>query len=137
LFRSSRLASGRLLLYVQKTGTPVYLPLPEIALQSLQALQESKPRIFWHGTGPVEHGAVTFRQTLRKLFKLANVENGHAHRFRDTFAVELLLKGVDIADVSVLLGHSSVKVTEKHYGPWVKSRQDRLEAIVAKAWPLS
>jgi integrase len=29
-----------------------------------------------------------------KLFKLANVPNGHAHRFRDTFAVELLLAGV-------------------------------------------
>ena len=35
--------------------------------------------------------------------------------FRDTFAVELLLSGVPIDQVSLLLGHSSVKVTEKHY----------------------
>jgi len=38
--------------------------------------------------------------------------------FRDTFAVELLLSGVPIDQVSLLPGHSSVKVTEKHYVPF-------------------
>jgi hypothetical protein len=46
--------------------------------------------------------------------------------FRDTFAVELLLAGVPIDQVSLLLGHSSVKVTEKHYAPFVKARQAQL-----------
>jgi intergrase/recombinase len=32
----------------------------------------------------------------------------------------LLNKGVPIDRVSLLLGHSSVKVTEKHYAPFVK-----------------
>ena len=45
----------------------------------------------------------------------------------DTFAVELLLKGVPMDVVSVLLGHSSIKITEKHYAPWVKARQEQLE----------
>jgi hypothetical protein len=48
--------------------------------------------------------------------------------------VELLLKGVPIEQLSVLLGHSSLKITEKHYSPWVKARQDQLEAAVRKAW---
>jgi hypothetical protein len=26
----------------------------------------------------------------------------------------------------VLLGHSSIKVTERHYSPWVRARQDQL-----------
>lgn len=56
------------------------------------------------------------------------------HRFRDTFAVELLLKGLPIEQVSVLLGHSSLRVTEKHYAPWVKARQDQLEQSVRLAW---
>jgi hypothetical protein len=30
--------------------------------------------------------------------------------------------------VSALLGHSSIKVTEKHYSPWVWARQEQLEA---------
>lgn len=44
--------------------------------------------------------------------------------FRDTFAVEMLLAGVPLEQVSILLGHKSVKITEKHYAPWVKARQD-------------
>ena len=35
--------------------------------------------------------------------------------------------------VSILLGHSSLRVTEKHYAPWVKQRQELLEAAVMKA----
>jgi integrase/recombinase XerD len=31
--------------------------------------------------------------------------------FRDTFAVEMLLAGVPIDQVSLLLGHASVKIT--------------------------
>ena len=53
---------------------------------------------------------------------------------RDTFAVELLLAGVPIERVSVLLGHRSVKITDNHYNPWVRSRQEQLEADVQRAW---
>ncbi len=73
-------------------------------------------------------------ERLRKLFKLAGVNRGHPHRFRDTFAAELLLQGVPIERVSVLLGHSSVRVTEKHYSPWVRARQEQLEADVRRTW---
>ena len=53
---------------------------------------------------------------------------------RDTFAVSLLLKGVSIEIVSKLLGHSSIKVTERHYAPWVKARQKQLETEVRRIW---
>jgi integrase len=76
----------------------------------------------------------SWQTRLRKLFKLAKVANGHAHRFRETFGVELLLAGIPIERVSVLLGHQSVKVTEKHYNPWVRSRQEQLEADLERAW---
>jgi integrase len=36
-------------------------------------------------------------------------------------------------EVSVLLGHSSLRVTEKHYSPWVKARQDKLENSIEHA----
>jgi integrase len=64
----------------------------------------------------------------------AKVSGGHAHRFRDTMAVELLLAGTPIERVSILLGHSSVRITEKHYNPWNRARQEQTEADVARSW---
>ena len=65
---------------------------------------------------------------------MAAIKGGHPHRFRDTFAVELLLSGVLLERVSVLLGHSSIKVTEKHYSPWIRARQEQLEADLERSW---
>jgi integrase/recombinase XerD len=80
--------------------------------------------------------AGNWRRTLRKVFKLAGVKGGHPHRFRDTFAVDLLLAGVPLKQVSILLGHGSIRIAEKHYSPWIRDRQDQLEANLEKAWAL-
>jgi len=32
--------------------------------------------------------------------------------------------------------HSSIKTSERHYAPWVKSRQIALEKSIQKAWKL-
>ena len=78
---------------------------------------------------------------MNRLFKIAKIHRPdgtskrcHAHMFRDTFAVALLNRGVPIDRVSLLLGHSSVKVTEKHYAPFVKERQQQLETYARMAW---
>jgi len=68
------------------------------------------------------------------VFELAKIPDGHAHRFRDTFAVSLLQAGVPMERVSVLLGHRSIKVTEKYYAPWVRARQKQLEADIRRSW---
>ena len=50
-------------------------------------------------------------------------------------AVEKFLeKGVSLETVSVLLGHSSLKITERHYKPWMKKLQTKLEEEVTKLW---
>ena len=35
---------------------------------------------------------------------------------------------------SILLGHTSIRITEKHYTPWVRARQEQAEADVRGAW---
>jgi hypothetical protein len=52
---------------------------------------------------------------------------------RGTFAVELLLAGVSIDQVSILLGHVSVKTTERHYAPFVNARQEQLARFDIRA----
>jgi integrase len=96
---------------------------------------------FWSGNGDARSAVQGYERSFRKLFRIANLTNPdgtrkrcRSHMFRDTFAVELLLAGVPIDQVSVLLGHRSVKMTERHYLPWVKARQKQLTISVRRAW---
>jgi hypothetical protein len=36
--------------------------------------------------------------------------------------------------VPVLLGHSSIRITERHCAPWTRSRQKQIEAELKAAW---
>jgi hypothetical protein len=89
---------------------------------------------FWSGTGNLDVIVGSWQRRLRKLFRLAGVTDGHAHRFRDTFAISLLIAGIPIERVSILLGHQSVRVTEKYYAAWTESRQRQVEADLQRAW---
>jgi integrase/recombinase XerD len=132
---TDRVQGDRLFLYTHKTGVAVNTILPDFVLKTLEAIPKVTDRhFFWDGMGKLETIVGSWRRRLSKLFELAEVAKGHAHRFRDTFAVELLLSGVPIERVSVLLGHQSVRITEKHYSPWVRSRQEQLEADLRRSW---
>ena len=113
----------------------MYVPLPDFVIASLEAAPKaSEQYFFWTGESKTESATGDWQRALKGVFKEAGIPDGHAHRFRDTFAVELLKAGVPMERVSVLLGHSSIKVTEKHYSPWVRARQEQLEADVRGTW---
>ncbi len=83
----------------------------------------------------------TWQRAFRRLFEIADLrkEDGSSkrcfpHMFRDTFAVEYLLAGMPLEQVSLLLGHDSVKTTEKYYSPFVKAQQQQLIASQHAAW---
>jgi integrase/recombinase XerD len=133
--KRDRLVGDRLFLYTQKTGVPVNLKLPPFLVELLTNLPSiSTDFFFWTGVGTKETVAGNWRRTMRKVFKLAGIENGHPHRFRDTYVIELLLAGMPIEHVSVLLGHSSIRITERHYSPWIRARQEQLEAEIQRSW---
>jgi len=130
-----RVAGNRIFLYTQKTGVPVSCVLPGFVAEALKAMPRlSEKYYFWTGNSTLHTAIGTWQRSLRNLFKLAKVPSGYAHRFRDTFSVELLLAGVPMEEVSILLGHSSIKITQKHYSPWVRDRQLQLEADLERVW---
>jgi len=92
----------------------------------------SEQYFFWSGESKTESAAEDWQRALKGAFKEAGIPDGRAHRLRDTFAVGLLQAGVPMDRVSALLGHSSIKVTEKHYSPWVRARHEQLEADVRR-----
>jgi integrase/recombinase XerD len=143
----ARLVENKLMLYQAKTGTPVFVPLPPHVADLLRSIPPGlKPNpnyFFWSGNGLPKTFVANWQRAYRRLFEVADLRKPdgtpkrcHCHMFRDTFAVEMLLAGVPIDQVSILLGHASVRVTEKHYSPWVRARQDQLEKSVQSAWQL-
>jgi integrase len=130
-----RIRGNRLFVYAQKTGVAVNVILPDFVVRALEATpRASDKHFFWSGVGKLDSAVRSWQTRLHKLFLLAKVTGGHAHRLRDTFATELLLAGVPIERVSILLGHQSVRITEQHYSSWVRARQEQLEADLANAW---
>jgi integrase/recombinase XerD len=131
----NRLQGNKLLLHIEKTGVDVYCVLPDIVIKALDATpRSSESYFFWTGKSTVRSSKGKWQRRLHRLFELSSVVGGHAHRFRDTFAVELLMAGVPLDRVSVLLGHSSIRITERHYAPWTRSRQEQIEADLKAAW---
>jgi integrase/recombinase XerD len=122
----------------QKTGTDVSVPIPTSVAEEILGVPAPHPDyIFWNGKSK-SRAQVTMwgSRYMRPLFEDAGLRSGHmvSHRLRDTFAVDLLEKGVPLEEVSKLLGHDSIKTTEKHYAKWVKGRQDRLDSLVMGTW---
>jgi site-specific recombinase XerD len=129
-------SSGRLLLRVMKTGRPLYIRLSAEAIQALDELPAGK-YFFWNGKTKISTTIGSLRRTLAAVGRKTKTEeltaiSVHPHRFRDTFAVNLLEQDVPIRTVQLLLGHTSVRTTEKHYAPFVESQQRLLDDAVAK-----
>jgi integrase/recombinase XerD len=131
------MATGMVTIRIMKTGVPLRLALHPDAVKALAALPVESPYFFWNGTTRFDAAIDFARRTLERLMKLADIKGGHPHRFRDTFAVELLVNGgpdrngVDLRTVQLLLGHTSIKTTEKHYAPFVASMQRGLNQAVS------
>jgi integrase/recombinase XerD len=121
----------------QKTGTHVSVPIPEdVALEALAVLNGNPKYFFWTGTSKAQSAVTNWQHDLRTLFRAAFGQKTDftPHSLRDTFACDLLSKGVPLEEVSKLLGHESVKTTERSYAAWVTARQDRLDSLVTATW---
>src|SRR5215469_1515173 len=123
--------TGDLMIRMRKTREPLYVRLQPHALKALAALPEESPYFFWNGKSQLRSMIRTAARTIERLLDRAGIKDGHPHRFRDTFAVTLLVNGAKLETVQKLLGHTSIKTTEKHYAPWCRDMQKTLNAATA------
>jgi len=127
------LQGNRLRLYTAKTGAAVSILLPDYVANALRSVPHSNPNyFFWSGKSKMHAAISLWRKRLSEVFKKAKIVDAHSHRFRDTFSVSLLENGMSLDNLATLLGNS-VKIVEKHYSPWVKTRQDFLDSEVEAA----
>lgn len=129
--------SGRLLLRMMKTRSPLYVKLAPDAIDSLNAIGSAGEHFFWNAGSSIETTKGSLRRTLVAVGNATKTKdlpriNVHPHRFRDTFAIRLLEEDVPIRTVQLLLGHKSVLTTERHYAHFLSSQQRLLDAAVDK-----
>ncbi len=123
----------------QKTGTHVSVPIPPDVAQEVLAACDHPVYLLWQNTkeGTARQAGHSTSIAITKVFERAGIRTVgfmKSHRLRDTFAVDLLEKGVPLEEVSKLLGHESIKTTERTYSKWVQGRQDRLDSLVTASW---
>jgi integrase len=70
---------------------------------------------------------------VKKSFKGAcrrvGIKNLRFHDLRHTFATRLVAKGIDIVSIKSLLGHSSVKVTERYTHSYIEQKRRAIEIL--------
>ncbi|MGP8247083.1 MAG: tyrosine-type recombinase/integrase [Bryobacteraceae bacterium] len=122
----------RVFLYTQKTGDPVFLPIPESMKLVLDALPAPRnaPQdyayYFWNGQSSRRALVGIAERTLSAVFRKSGVKDAHAHHYRHTLATRLLEQGATFEEVADILGNSP-EVVRKHYGKWSKGRQANID----------
>jgi len=133
--RDQENAIWRVLVRTQKTGEPVYLPIPETLKMALDALPpprnsaQDSPYYFWNGVTSRRAVVGIAERTLAAVFKKSGVKDAHAHRYRHTLATRLLEQGAMFEQVADILGNSPA-VVRKHYGKWSKGRQANIDRLM-------
>lgn len=125
----------RVYLRTEKSGKPVFLPIPDEMKQALDIVPiprgtkgESK-HFFWNGIGAERTMKHIVGRSLQSIFKKSEVTKAHAHRFRHTLATELIGAGASFEIVADILGNSP-DVVRKHYAKWSPARQVNIDSLM-------
>lgn len=118
----------------QKRSKRVWIPLhPELAF-ALEAERERRQPgpddwvlLNPSNRKPMKRMRLYFR--LKALGRRARVHKVHPHRFRDTFTVDLLLRGASPYDIAKLLG-DTIQTVEIYYAPFVRELRERTRRIM-------
>lgn len=110
-----------------KTSRSRYVPLSPNVVQFLSEV--TKGKMLERSLLP--HWSYTYlRKRFRDSCTISGVDDLRIHDMRHTYAQRLLSKGESIYLVSKLLGHSSVAVTQAHYGHLGTSDLSRTASMI-------
>jgi integrase len=127
-----KIIDGQLTLRTTKNGKRVSIPVHPEVESALEKIKNGSPYFFWSGNGSVKSQVSCWERTFKKLGTLAKMKV-HPHRWRHTFIITLLSRGVPVSEVAAVAGNSP-RVIEKHYSHWCQTRADALNAAVKGTW---
>jgi integrase len=140
MLKRNAIKDGKMRLRTKKTGAWIKnRKLPEVVLRALAEIPIEQEHVrpsyyFWSRTcSDADNLTTIWAGHIRDLNAYLDLRDDEgermefrSHMLRDTFAVELLLAGMPIENVSRLLTHEDINTTQRHYAPWVKSREEKL-----------
>jgi integrase len=97
-------------IWINKTDKPRSIPMTDRAYKILQARAKEGPRLF-----PIPQASVhKVWDWIRRNMAMKNDKQFVLHTLRHTFASRMVQAGVDLYSVKELLGHSTIRVTERY-----------------------
>ncbi len=106
-----------LLIYLKftKTKQARYVPILETVAHKLKELIKLNDGSKWLFPEKDSHiTSLAVKSLLRRIKKALNIDVLSAHKLRHLYATTLLKQGCDIKSVSRLLGHKSIRMTERY-----------------------
>ena len=117
----------------KKTGRPMMIPLLPKALQILEGYSSGEEKANDPLLPVISNQR--FNSYLKEIAEIVGIEKKLSHHVaRKTFASTVLLyNDVPMEIVSELLGHSSMAITQKHYGKVVKKKvSDHMNSLTKR-----
>jgi site-specific recombinase XerD len=113
-----------------RSWVTTWLP-PEVYDRLIRLPLKQGKYFFCHGSTRLSTTTDLWRRRINAVLSTAGLKaeadkGESSHRFRHTFAVELLKDGESIENVSKLMGHKNLETTEDTYAAWVTARQKSL-----------
>jgi integrase len=108
-----------------KGGNKKVIPMSETLYQML--LKRSKIRDIAGRVFPIE--ATTLKDSFERAVKKAGLEDFHFHDLRHTFATRLIQNGVDLYAVKQMMGHRSIKTTERYAHHYPESLRPTVKVL--------
>lgn len=100
-----------------KNGEPRYAAIPEEIVPTLKSAVHKAGSSKWLFPNPKNTSCIkqdAVKSLMRRIKKALNIDILSAHKLRHLYATTLLKRGVDIKTVSRLLGHKSIRMTERY-----------------------
>lgn len=110
--------------WIPKGGKERRVPLVDDLLVFLRTLPDH-PGLLLGNDRPTLGSFDTY---MRRLFKKAKLE-GSAHTLRHTFASHAVMDGMSLMDLAAILGHSSIKMTERYAHLAPESTQNAIKKM--------
>lgn len=115
--------NGVIYLHRSKVSNDDFIPMTNRLLLTLRNRRKNIEGEYIFPGRDEGHKSVKKNCALTAAFRRAGLTDVSPHCLRKTFATRLLSRGAAITDVQHLLGHASVKTTERTYAAFVRNER--------------